>query len=367
LDLEDDATVMFGLDNAFPVEDIQAIAGRLEASGMLTAGFIPPTAGLLAIPSMLYAEKIEGIPTILLPDTNVTTRMARIAREGRVGREDPPTRLAVDLMAFSQALNVGIEPAPALHELAQNMGNDVANETLRWFRAADTGRARQWIDLAMGRTDVLPAVEVQQFDPVPLAQPPHRWRCNYAVLLKATALELDASLTPIGRFEALMKWMTDEFILAGPASILCTMFFSETAPRAGLIKNFKSENRDKALAGVRNAAWDATYLSELTRRAKPEAYDQARCIFASADRALSGLAPLLLIDEEDPAEYRRALAARMVAWWGRQADGIAGILLDAIESVRWRPAPTAPPGVEDYVGFKIAEGEGLVRAFVPSG
>jgi len=57
----------------------------------------------------------------------------------------------------------------------------------------------------------------------------------------------------------------------------------------------------------------------------------------------------------------------MVAWWGRQADGIAGILLDAIESVRWRPAPTAPPGVEDYVGFKIAEGEGLVRAFVPSG
>ena len=90
----------------------------------------------------------------------------------------------------------------------------------------------------------------------------------------------------------------------------------------------------------------------------------ARCIFASADRALAALAPLLLIDVEDASDYRHELAARLETWWCGDADRIAGMLLDAIARVERRNAPVGPPGVDDYVGFKIAEGERRVAIAV---
>lgn len=359
--LEDDATILFGLDPRFPVADAEAISARLTASGALTPGFVAPEAGLLAITSMLYAEHVEGVPTVLLPDRNVVTRMARIAREGCLGRDDPPTRLAVDLMAFAQAMNVDIEPGLAFQELAQGTSYDVAEEELRWFRVADTGgRAVEWIDLAIGRTDYLPPLPAGPPEALPRGGPPHRWRCNYAVLLKATSLETDTRLSAVCRFEKLLDWMVKDFILAGPAAVFCTMFFSERAARGGLVKGFKSPDRGKALSGIRNAAWDVTYLSDLTRRASPQAYQKARCIFASADRALADMAPLLLIDEEETAGHRRELASRIEKWWGKDADRIAGMLGDATAAVRGRPAPTAAPGVDDYVGHKIAEGEAAI-------
>lgn len=85
------------------------------------------------------------------------------------------------------------------------------------------------------------------------------------------------------------------------------------------MKGLKSPDRGKALAGTKNAAWDVTYLSELIRRAKPENYGQARCIFVSADRALADLAPLLLIDAEDQQVYRDELAGSVRGGGGTRA------------------------------------------------
>lgn len=360
MDLEEDATILIRIDPRIPRAEVDAIGARLTASGALTAGFIPPDRGLLDLEAMAFAETFERVPTVLLPDRNVVTRMARIAREGRLGRDDAPTRLAVDLMAFCQTVNIDIEPGLAFHELVQSMGDEVANEELRWFRVADEGRATAWIDLAAGKTDHLPPLEAGPSQGIRLSDPPHRWRCNQAVMLRAAALELDAGLAPIRRFEALVDWMVTDFILAGPAAILCMLFLSPTGERGGLVKGLRSPDRKRALAGVRNAAWDATYLSELTRRAQPDSYEKARCILASADRALAGLAPLLLIDAEDPAEHRRELAMRIEDWWGRDAGRVVDILMEGIEAIQGRPAPESPPGVDDYVGLKIDEGEALV-------
>ena len=264
-------------------------------------------------------------------------------------------------MAFAQATNIDIEPALAFQELAQVMGDEVANDELRWFRVADQGRAKAWIDLAVGRSDALPPLEAGPREQLQLARPPHRWRCNYAVMLKAASLELNPTISPLLRFEKLVEWMVDDFILAGPAAIFSAMFFSDRARRGGLVKGVRSPDRTKALSGIKNAAWDVTYLSELTRRAMPQSYEEARCIFASADRALAELAPLLLIDQEDDEGFRRDVSSRLNPWWGRNSERVAAILSDAISVVSDRAPPTARPGVDDYVGLKVAEGEALIR------
>lgn len=117
--LEDDATVLFGLDPRFPFEKVEAIGARLMASGALTPGFVPPAAGLLTVRTMLHADRSERLPTVLLPDHNVVTRMARIARAGLIGRDDPPTRVVLDLVAFCQAMNIDVKPELSFQELAQ--------------------------------------------------------------------------------------------------------------------------------------------------------------------------------------------------------------------------------------------------------
>ena len=85
---------------------------------------------MLDVRAIFYAERFQRHPTVLLQDRNVVTRMARIASEGGIGRDDPPTRLALDLMAFCQATEIDTEPDLAFHELAQVEGDEVANEEL---------------------------------------------------------------------------------------------------------------------------------------------------------------------------------------------------------------------------------------------
>lgn len=236
MDLEEDALIMFRPDPRLPIADVEMIGARLEASGALTPGFIAPEAGLLSIQTMMYAEHVDELPTILIPDRNVVTRMARIAREGILGRDDPPSRLALDLMAFAQAMNVDIEPGLAFHELAHCTSNEIASEELRWFRAANEGgggRASAWIDLAVSRSDRLPPMGPKPSENRDLDRPLHRWRCNHAVMLKAASLELDSLLSPVRRFELLIRWRIDDFILAGPAATVSMMFLAPHKARGG--------------------------------------------------------------------------------------------------------------------------------------
>lgn len=364
--LEEDATVMIALDPDFPVDDVRAIAERLGESETLVPGFIPAEAGLMCFEALAYAAFIERTPTVILPDRNLVSRMARAARDGVARPLDGPTQAAVDLMALAQALNFNIEPAIAFHELAHRDGNAIANEELRWFRAADHGQARAWIDLALERTDRLTAIKPGPPTDFDLAAPLHRYRCNSAVTLRVAALELDEALAPLARVAALLDWMVSDFMVAGPAAIFAAMFLSPRASRAGMIKQLKSPDRARALAGVRNAAWDITHLSDFVRRAKSTPYDEQHFIFATADQALAQLGQMLFIDAEHLEGFENQLAAAVEPWWHKDAAAVAKLIADAIAVAEDRPPPEAPAGVDDYVGYQIGIGERAVSDWAPS-
>lgn len=363
--LEKDATVVIELDPDFPVEDVRTIADRLGASGAVVPGFIPPGAGLLTFEALAYASYVECTPTVVLPDRNIVSRMARAARDGVVHPADGPTQTAVDLMALAQAMNFDIEPSIAFHELAYCDGNPIANEELRWFRAADHGQAKAWIDLALGRSTDLATIEPGPSTDFDLAAPIHRYRCNHAVALRVAALELDSKKTPLERATALFEWMVSDFIVAGPAAIFAAMFLSPRASRAGMLKQIKSPNRARALAGVCNAAWDITHLSDFVCRAKASDHEKQRFVFATADQTLAQLGNLLFSDAEHLDGFKQQLAAAIVPWWAKDADAVAKLIADAIAVAGQRAPPEAPPGVEDYIGHQIALGERAVTNWTP--
>lgn len=343
------------LDPDFPLADVEAIASRLDASGGVHPGFIPPSVGALNLGAVFYAQH-EGWSLVVLPDRNLVSRMARIAQDGALAKRDKPTQVACDLMALCQAMELQLEPSIACHELAACDGNAAAREELGWFRAADKGgRAREWIDLAMGRRE---KVELGEADPPELADlafPLRRWRRNYIVCLKIAALDLQSG-SPRDKALELLHWMYEDFQIAGPAALLALFYLAPANSHRGLMRGLRAPNRQKAIAGVRNAAWDVTQLSDFIARVDGSEAERRRYFFATADEALAALAPALFSSLE-PADGGPALADILKNVWPElQARELADALKRYIETQDdpARPKPQVGPG---FVDDAIAEGE----------
>jgi hypothetical protein len=288
--------------------------------------------------------------------------MARIARDGVSRPLDKPTVIAADVMAFAQAVDFNIDPSIAFHELGHKEGNEIACEELAWFRVADEGNARGWIDLAQGRINQLSSDLAPDIEHLDLAHPLERWRRNYIVAHKVAELELSGR-TPVRRALALFEWMVDDFFLAGPAAIFATMYFSPFARKRRLLKHLRSRDRERALSGLKNAAWDMTHLSELSRRAKMSTKSNTFYAFATADKGLAEIAPVLTIDAQEE-DFAGELARRLAGWWKpADAETLADSLFQHIRKIEGR-APPGPSWIsDDPIQDLIDQAEARVRGW----
>ena len=353
----------------FPLDDVSTIAARLHASGGVVPGYIPPECGPLAPEAIVSAIQFDRLRMVLLPDLNIVSCMVEVARDGTPRSDDTPSRLAVDLMALCQAMDLQIEPSIAFHELASTRGDAVAHEKLAWFRTADRNASRQWLDLAMGRRQLVDLGRQAALSAENLAFPLRRFRRNYIVALKIAALELGppandaAPARPLDKALALLRWMHEEFMLAGPAAIFAAFYFSPTREKR-LIKRLRAEDRERALEGIANAAWDMTHLSDFVLRSSSSDADGTRVLLATADKGLAKIAPVLL-SALDPDDEQPLLVDHLRAWWPKlEATTLAQAFKDTVarENHPDRPPPKKGPGVIDDM---IAAGEMAVRAWKP--
>lgn len=257
----------------FPYPDLLKLAELLEGADVLTSGYITPPVGLCHPDGFIYEKHFEDIKTILLPDRNIASRFAQIAKGAGV---DESLRPVAALLAFAHFLDVEVEPSIAFHELAHKQGNGVANEELAWLRRADNGDAYALMDLALGRAErLIEVAPLSSIGDLDLAKPIRRWRRNYIVTLKIGELEL-AGLPHLDRMLALLDWMHRDFIVAGPAAMLACIYFAPNSPpRKGLLKQLQSPDRARAIEGAKNAAWDITHLSDFIKRVN-EATDSSK-------------------------------------------------------------------------------------------
>lgn len=354
---------LFAMDPRFPREDVEEIGRRLTGSAALVPGWIPPEVGFLDIRALLVSEHVDGFEHVILPDRNIASRMARIARSGVCEPRDPATEVAVQLMAFAQATNIDIDPGVAFRELAHHSGGDDALGELTWFRTADTSNVLDWIDLALGRIDRVDLGAQAPVEDHDVSEPPSRWQRNYVAALKIYELEV-AGGSPIKRIETLLDWMIDDFILAGPAFLYAARAFATHNRRSGMMKGIKSADRSRALDGAKNAAWDITYLSEFVRRVQLSETEGRRFILATADRALADIASAALLGLE-ASDDLPSLDQRLAEWWHpRDARRIARRYFDCVEKISDRAPPGANLG-EDPIPAFIANGEKRVMAWRP--
>lgn len=247
--------------------------------------------------------------------------------------------------------------------MAFNEGNSAAYQELGWFRVADNGDPHEWLAAGRGQNDrILTVGTPPVLGGMDLEKPLMRWRRNYIVMLKMAEIELDTRLAAIQKVEALLEWMRDEFILAGPAATLAFLYFApHSPPRKGLLKGLQSADRQVALAGVKNAAWDITYLSDFAQRINGRVEGPPRrYIFSTFDKRLRDIARFVVgVHEEVGADGN--LAKPYEEWWtSKDAKGIADLWHSCIQRTRAPDWWDQYKGRPDYVSELITQGEAFL-------
>jgi len=143
----------------FPYVELRVLGEMLEADGVFVPGYWPPPAGLCHPDAFIFEAQLEEILTILLPDRNIASRMAKIVTGAPM---DATLRKFAAIKAFCHFLDIQIEPSVAFHELAQRQGNNAANLELARFRDADNADPHPWLDLAFGDLDALDPLTSQR-------------------------------------------------------------------------------------------------------------------------------------------------------------------------------------------------------------
>lgn len=349
-------------------EDILALSDFLRQADVLVPGFIPPEVGLYDVHGQVYHHFVQSGQSVLLPDRNIVTRLAKLAKGESVGVTDgTQERVASGTLAFAQCFDYLIDPSVAAHELASTQGNLAALDEVGWFRCADDIHPREWIDVALGRADrIVSTGNPVALPVVDLAKPLARWRRNYVVGLKIAELELHSAQSPVEKVCSLLGWMCKDFLVAGPSMMLACLYFApHSPPRERLLKKLRSPDRTRAIDGIRNAAWDITYVSHFTRLINDNGGKVGRrYILASLDSGFRRVASLVI--EATPEQVEPGGSAGFLEPWWPEADRnrIRHALQHALDLTKdperyqhWKQRSI------DYVGSLIESGEARVRAW----
>lgn len=305
------------LDKDFPLNEILEIQERLNSYACVVPSYIPDSENLLDLAEINLLQKIYNLDLVFFVDRNIASRMAQIARDGRPHRQDYPATVTMNVMAFAQSVDIDIELGLAFHELAHSQGNLQALEELAWFRTADQAAARQWIDLAQNKVERVELGEKAQVDPIDLTFPLSRWIRNYIVMLKIAELSLSGGRA-LQSIMTLLNWMIEDFILAGPAFLYAAKLFGPIGKKRRMLKDLRAPDRDSAIKGIQNAAWDVTYISEFGRKMHSQERDDKRYILVTADKALSEVSSMIFHGPHETDDYP-SLEQSLAKWWP-QAD-----------------------------------------------
>ncbi len=252
----------------------------------------------------------------LMADRNLVTRWISLYRGKEVIHEND--RLASAILSFAQLAKIDIDSGLAIQEAAKD--NVKSNNELLDFYNANEVHPNYWSDVALGIEDKLPQKEtinkrhtfITSFS---FTNENERWQKIYILVLKIAELEFEKN-SYIEKIKKLIKWMHKDYFINGTAVVLAINYFAPNSDRRGLLKKLRSPDRQKALEGIRNAAWDLTYLSEWSLKILEQDSKNEIWLFASLDKKLRDFARTILAFKE----HENPLKDMMIEYLGEQ-DG----------------------------------------------
>lgn len=352
-----------------PRADLDRVQASLRTSDPFVGGLF--LSDPYDVTKYLPRQEINREEYTLLVDRNIVARWIETV-SGR--KLTAAHRQAAAVMTFAHAADFMIEPNIAFYELATHFGRSEVLRELSLFYACVNAPTASWADVALSKRDQVDLMESVPFitdSPSPdLERPLYRWKRNYILALKLAELHLHGG-KPVDLMAELMRWMYDDFLIGGPALQLASFYLAPGGPRRRLLKGIESPNRDRALAGVKNAAWDLTLVSEWLRLVDPLAHDPSHksvFILCTLDQAVLRLARSIVSFDDTPFSEEAAIFRTFATTWeSKDARRLAQLLheyqLNAAGSARALHKHQA----DGFIDALIAEGEAAVRSFTKPG
>lgn len=200
-------------------------------------------------------------------------------------------------MAFASCANAQIEPNLALYEGSASGAKKPWKRDLQIFHRADNIHPANWAALALGHAEQfdrrIPGKRLES-DAAKRFNPSGKLRFYgfvYPIALKMATICISGG-RPDKKMVELLDWMYYRWQLSAPATLLATRALSQDPPR-NIFKNIGSKDRETALAGVQNAAWDLVYVTAWFDRIKSQDQASQLTVLCSRDRVLLKVAELL--------------------------------------------------------------------------
>ncbi len=285
---EEDAAVFMCCESNFPHLKVQYLSELITSSRAVIPAYTPPEVGALDIRSIQF-EQTNGCRFVVHADRQLVSRIARISKNRTIKRDNATDCTALHLLAFCQAMGITIDPSISYYELADTVSATNALDELTWFRAGDHGgQADRWIDFALDLIDEPPFIQQSEGEEIALDVPIHRFRRNYLVMLKAAELLKTPKTKPKKRFDALLDWAADRLVVAPSALFYANIYLSPKGPKKNAYKGIGSNDFAQIKKGVRNAAWDTTFVGHVIEAVNTST-ETDRVLVATADHYLQEL------------------------------------------------------------------------------
>ena len=306
-----------------PIPDLIQIQRLLQREDPFLVVFNTEEIGKYDCRLYLSQKDLHGIKTFAMFDRNVFSYVISLAKGDDVTRLEAgvfgPRRIAAAVMAFLQCSNVTVERGIPLYEGADTIGTKVASDERQLFRLVDNMHPQVFADIALGRRDTITKEELDRVklgnsDCRDFSNPPGQWHRNHVLALKIALLEME-QIPAERKMESFLHWMHDEFFFGAAATMFAGVYLSPK--RTGdMMKKLRSRDRNKALLGVRNAAWDLMLISHWGKEVCEQNQTNTIWLLCSRDVALKKIAKASLTHEFDEARVESILRDFLTEFWG---------------------------------------------------
>jgi hypothetical protein len=275
-----------------PPGDVTALQDLLRESKSFVPSFVG--ADVYSVETYIVQYARGRIETTLLFDRNLYSQVVALAKGSRATEK---SRFAAAVMAFASCANAQIEPNLALYEGSASGARRAWKRDLAVFHRADEIHPKNWAALALGHSERfdrripgkrLRSERAKSFDPTAKLR---FYGFVYPIVLKMATISRVGGQSDKKMIE-LLDWMYYRWHFSAPATVLAIQALSHNPPK-DVFKNIGSTDRKKALAGVRNAAWDLVYITAWYERIKTQAQEHELTVLCSRDRVLLTAAELL--------------------------------------------------------------------------
>ncbi len=223
---------------------------------------------------------------IIIVDNNLTSPICEIARNGYLKNPDRMCKIAA-LIIWAKFIGAQLSCGFSLFETdSQKLSCYTAESTrLQFLHAVDNIPAHIWKALAFGDIDSVPSYYLLSDYKTDERKYEYNESIFYlsteAAIIKIVELIKEDNIKPIDKFIAFANWYADHLIIAESILFYAAAVF-KNVPNVAMPKKCKSSDFSEVIKGIKNQAWDLTYIVTWSTVYSNEAVDKCN-MFATDD------------------------------------------------------------------------------------